>query len=53
MKTLVPELTTDGRYGASTREAVLAWQVVHDLKPDGMLGRATWNSLYGVTTRKA
>ena len=23
------------------------------LKPDGMLGRATWNSLYGVTTRKA
>lgn len=53
LKTLVPELTTDGRYGASTREAVLAWQVVHDLKPDGMLGRATWNSLYGVTTRKA
>ena len=31
LKTLVPELTTDGRYGASTREAVLAWQVVHDL----------------------
>ena len=53
LKTLVPELTTDGRYGASTREAVLAWQVVHDLKPDGVLGRATWNSLYGVTTRKA
>lgn len=53
LKTLVPELTTDGRYGASTREAVLAWQVVHDLKPDGMLGRATWNNLYGVTTRKA
>ncbi len=53
LKTLVPELTTDGRYGASTREAVLAWQVVHDLKPDGMLGRATWNSLYGVTTRKS
>ena len=34
LKTLVPELTTDGRYGASTREAVLAWQVVHDLKPE-------------------
>ena len=53
LKALVPELAADGHYGNATREAVLAWQVVHDLKADGLLGRATWNSLYGVTTRKA
>ena len=53
LKTLVPELTTDGRYGASTREAVLAWQVVHDLKPDGMLGAQPGTACTVSLTRKS
>lgn len=46
LQSLVPELVADGHYGPRTREAVLAWQVVHDLTPDGILGRRTWTSLY-------
>lgn len=45
LKALVPELAADGHYGSATRQAVQAWQVVHDLKADGLLGRTTWNSL--------
>ena len=50
LKTLVPHLSTDGRYGLSTRNAVFAWQVVHDLPADGALDHRTWNDLYGVST---
>ena len=49
LQSLVPELVADGHYGPRTREAVLAWQVVHDLTPDGILGRRTWTSLYSHT----
>lgn len=47
LRALVPSLTTDGFYGTHTRNAVFAYQVVHDLNPDGVLGRTTWQSLYG------
>lgn len=46
LKTLVPGLTVDGRYGVDTRNAVFAWQVVHGLAPDGVLGKDTWESLF-------
>ena len=46
LKTLVPWLTADGRYGTDTRNAVFAWQVVHQLAPDGVLGKDTWESLF-------
>ncbi len=47
LKMLVPSLTADGVYGLHTRNAVFAYQVVHDLMPDGVLGRDTWMNLYG------
>ena len=46
LKLLVPSLTVDGRYGVHTRNAVFAFQVIHDLTPDGVLGQKTWEMLY-------
>lgn len=46
LKALVPDLVADGRFGEATRRAVLAYQVVHDLTADGLLGRRTWESLF-------
>ena len=46
LKALVPSLTVDGRYGRHTRNAVFAFQVIHDLEPDGILGKKTWELLY-------
>ena len=50
LKTLVPDLTADGKYGTRTKEAVTAWQAVHGLTTDGILGRRTWTSLYSSTS---
>ncbi len=47
LRFLVPWLAADGRYGPDTKEAVTAYQVTKDLKPDGILGYNTWYSLYG------
>jgi len=47
LKKLVPSLTTDGSYGLATRNAVFAYQVVHGLQADGVLGHTTWQHLYG------
>lgn len=49
LKELVPTLVADGRYGEATRRAVLAYQAVHSLAEDGLLGRRTWDSLFGKT----
>lgn len=46
LKQLVPSLIVDGRYGRHTRNAVFAFQVIHDLDPDGVLGQKTWETLY-------
>lgn len=46
LQLLVPSLTVDGRYGVHTRNAVFAFQVIHDLDPDGVLGQKTWELLY-------
>lgn len=46
LKKLVPSLTVDGHYGTGTRNAVFAYQVVHALTPDGVLGKDTWAHLF-------
>jgi putative chitinase len=38
-------LVEDGKFGDNTREAVMAYQHAHGLKPDGIVGRATHGSL--------
>ena len=46
----------DGVYGAETRAAVQAFQRIFNLSPDGIVGRATWNSIsriYVAVTRLA
>ncbi|MGN0983269.1 MAG: peptidoglycan-binding protein [Gemmiger sp.] len=48
LRALVPTLAVDGRYGEATRRAVTAYQTVHGLTADGLLGRRTWASLFGV-----
>lgn len=47
LQALVPALNADGYYGTRTREAVRAFQTVENLVPDGVLGAATWNRLFG------
>jgi lipoprotein-anchoring transpeptidase ErfK/SrfK len=35
----------DGRYGKNLRNAIVAFQQSHDLKPDGVVGPAMWTAL--------
>jgi peptidoglycan hydrolase-like protein with peptidoglycan-binding domain len=42
----IPAPAIDGVFGAKTREAVVAYQQQAGLTPDGVVGPATWNSLY-------
>lgn len=35
----------DGIFGQNTKNAVIAWQISHNLDPDGIIGKATWNSI--------
>ena len=37
--------TMDGKIGSETKQAVEAFQKDHDLHPDGVVGRQTWNKL--------
>lgn len=46
LQPLVPTLKDDGVYGTRTENAVAAYQTVHNLKSDGILGKNTWSSLY-------
>lgn len=41
----VPLLTVDGKFGESTKKAVLNFQTRSGLKPDGIIGAATWQKL--------
>ena len=41
-------LNADGEYGSRTREAVRAYQTVEGLNADGVIGPATWASLFGL-----
>jgi Putative peptidoglycan binding domain len=40
----------DGRFGAGTLGAVKRYQTTHGLAPDGVVGPATWSSLFATTT---
>ena len=42
----VPSVTIDGVFGAQTEAAVRAYQQLAGLTVDGVVGRATWDSLY-------
>ena len=43
----IPPVSIDGKFGADTERAVRAYQRFAGLTVDGVVGRATWNSLYG------
>ena len=43
----IPAIGIDGQFGASTEAAVRAYQRFAGLTVDGIVGRTTWNSLYG------
>lgn len=42
----IPSVTQDGVFGSSTRQAVIAFQQMMQLSPDGIVGAATWQALY-------
>ncbi len=41
----VPAINVDGRFGSATEEAVVAFQRLFGLSPDGIVGMMTWNRL--------
>ena len=43
----IPAVSIDGRFGSATEAAVRAYQRFAGLTVDGVVGRTTWNSLYG------
>ena len=43
----IPSVSIDGRFGADTEAAVRAYQRFAGLTVDGIVGRKTWDSLYG------
>ena len=42
----IPRIAIDGTFGTATENAVKAYQRLAGLTVDGVVGRATWNSLY-------
>lgn len=42
----VPSVTQDGIFGNGTRQAVIAFQQIKGLTPDGVVGAGTWRELY-------
>lgn len=45
---VVPSVTQDGIFGSGTNQAVVAFQQIMQLTPDGIVGPATWQALYDV-----
>ena len=41
-------VTADGKFGKSTRDAVIKWQKLMGLKADGIVGLDTWKKMLGV-----
>ncbi|MEG2595128.1 MAG: peptidoglycan-binding protein, partial [Ruthenibacterium sp.] len=42
----IPRIAYDGIFGSGTKAAVIAYQTLFKLSPDGIVGPATWNSIY-------
>ena len=49
LNALGARLNADGNLGAATEPAVKGFQAAKGLTADGVIGRSTWNRLYGVT----
>ncbi|HAG57248.1 MAG TPA: spore cortex-lytic protein [Ruminococcaceae bacterium] len=49
----IPKVTSDGIFGASTQDAVIAFQRSYGLVADGIVGQATWSRLCEVSTQIA
>ena len=43
----IPSVSIDGQFGTATENAVRAYQRFAGLTVDGIVGRSTWDSLYG------
>ncbi len=43
--TTIPKVTADGVFGAKTEAAVMAFQRLFGLVPDGVIGRLTWEKI--------
>ena len=41
-------VTTDGKFGKGTKDAVIKWQELMGLTPDGVVGYNTWRKILGV-----
>lgn len=42
----IPDVSQDGVFGSGTRQAVIAFQRMMQLNPDGVVGEGTWKALY-------
>ena len=47
----IPSVSIDGNFGAGTESAVKAFQRLFGLTADGVVGRATWDTLYAQVNR--
>lgn len=48
----IPKLIIDGVFGPKTKMAVLEFQKIFSLKPDGIVGQITWETLYNISIGK-
>ena len=48
----IPKVTIDGLFGVKTKEAVITFQRLFNLKVDGIVGEITWTTLYNASLGK-